>query len=90
MGVLVTLLKKLNDALKLTSVVVSHDVKEALSIADYAYVISEGKVVEHGKTEDIKNSKSPWVKQFINGESDGPVPFHYDAPELMEDLLRED
>ena len=87
MGVLVTLLKKLNDALKLTSVLVSHDVKETLSIADYAYVISEGKVVEHGSAEEIKNSSSEWVRQFIYGESDGPVPFHYDAPELMDDLM---
>lgn len=88
MGVLVTLLKKLNDALNLTSVLVSHDVKETLSIADYAYVISEGKVVEHGTAEAIKNSKSEWVHQFIHGESDGPVPFHYSAPEIMEDLMR--
>ena len=88
MGVLVSLLKKLNDALNLTSVLVSHDVKETLSIADYAYVISEGKVVEHGTAEAIKNSKSEWVHQFIHGESDGPVPFHYSAPDLMEDLMR--
>jgi len=88
MGVLVTLLKTLNDALNLTSVLVSHDVGETLSIADYAYVISEGKVVEHGTAEAIKNSNSEWVHQFIHGESDGPVPFHYPAPELMDDLVR--
>ena len=88
MGVLVTLLKKLNDALSLTSVLVSHDVGETLSIADYAYVISEGKVVEHGTAEAIKNSTSEWVHQFIHGESDGPVPFHYPAPELMDDLVQ--
>lgn len=87
MGVLVSLLKKLNDALNLTSVLVSHDVKETLSIADYAYVISEGKVVEHGTAEAIKNSNSEWVHQFIHGESDGPVPFHYSAPEIMDDLM---
>ena len=90
MGVLVSLLKRLNDALNLTSVLVSHDVKETLSIADYAYVISEGKVVEHGTAESIKNSQSEWVHQFIHGESDGPVPFHYSAPEIMEDLMRGD
>lgn len=88
MGVLVTLLKKLNDALHLTSVLVSHDVKETLTIADYAYVISEGKVVEHGTADALKNSESEWVRQFINGESDGPVPFHYSAPEIMDDLMR--
>lgn len=90
MGVLVSLLKRLNDALNLTSVLVSHDVKETLSITDYAYVISEGKVVEHGTADAIKNSKSEWVHQFIHGESDGPVPFHYSAPELMDDLMRGD
>jgi len=90
MGVLVSLLKRLNDALNLTSVLVSHDVKETLSITDYAYVISEGKVVEHGTAEAIKNSKSEWVHQFIHGESDGPVPFHYSAPELMDDLMHGD
>ena len=87
MGVLVSLLKNLNDALNLTSVLVSHDVKETLSIADYAYVISEGKVVEHGTADQIQSSTSDWVKQFIHGENDGPVPFHYSAPPLMEDLL---
>lgn len=87
MGVLVTLLKSLNDALNLTSILVSHDVKEALSIADYAYVISQGKVVEHGNAEKLMQSNSDWVKQFINGESDGPVPFHYPAPALMDDLI---
>ncbi|NOZ53567.1 MAG: ATP-binding cassette domain-containing protein [Gammaproteobacteria bacterium] len=87
-GVLVSLLKNLNDALQLTSVLVSHDVREALSIADYAYVISEGKVVEHGSAEAIRNSRSDWVHQFIHGEKDGPVPFHYAANNLFEDLMQ--
>ena len=87
MGVLVSLLKNLNDALHLTSILVSHDVHETLSIADYAYVISEGKVVEHGSAASIKNSQSEWVKQFIYGKKDGPVPFHYSAPELIDDLI---
>jgi phospholipid/cholesterol/gamma-HCH transport system ATP-binding protein len=87
MGVLVSLLRRLNDALHLTSILVSHDVKETLSIADYAYVISEGKVVEHGTAEALNNTQSEWVKQFLNGLSDGPVPFHYPAADLYEDLL---
>ena len=90
MGVLVSLLRTLTDALGLTSVVVSHDVKESLSIADYVYVISEGQVVEHGTPDALKKSTSPWVQQFIQGQSDGPVPFHYPAPEYAEDLLRGD
>ena len=87
MGVLVTLLRSLTDTLGLTSVMVSHDVKESLSIADYVYVISEGKVVEHGTPSALGKSASPWVQQFIQGQSDGPVPFHYPAPDYSEDLL---
>ena len=88
MGVLVSLLKNLNDALHLTSILVSHDVNETLTIADDVYVISEGKVVESGTAASIKASKSDWVRQFIYGEKDGPVPFHYTAPKLMDDLLQ--
>ena len=87
MGVLVSLLRTLTDALELTSVVVSHDVKESLSIADYVYVISEGKVVEHGTPEALQKSTSPWVQQFLQGKSDGPVPFHFPAVDYVDDLL---
>lgn len=87
MGVLVRLLKTLNDALHLTSVLVSHDVKESLSIADYVYVISEGKVVEHGTPEKLMQSQSEWVRQFLEGLSDGPVPFHFPAEGIENDLL---
>ncbi|MBL1277352.1 MAG: ATP-binding cassette domain-containing protein [Ectothiorhodospiraceae bacterium] len=87
MGVLVSLLRTLTDALGLTSVMVSHDVKESLSIADYAYVISAGKVVEHGTPAALQASDSPWVQQFIQGKRDGPVPFHFPAREYAEDLL---
>jgi len=89
MGVLVSLLKDLNDALDLSSILVSHDVRETLTIADDVYVISEGKVVEHGSAESVMKSGSDWVQQFIQGEKDGPVPFHYPAPDLMDDLLQE-
>jgi phospholipid/cholesterol/gamma-HCH transport system ATP-binding protein len=88
MGVLVSLLKNLNDALHLTSILVSHDVHETLSIADDAYVISEGKVVAHGSAAQIRESGSDWVQQFIHGKKDGPVPFHYKAPALMDDLMQ--
>lgn len=87
MGVLVSLLRRLNYALHLTSILVSHDVEESLSIADYVYVISEGKVVEHGTADELRQSKSDWVNQFIKGLSDGPVPFHYPANDLQTDLL---
>jgi len=87
-GVLVSLLKNLNDALHLTSILVSHDVEETLSIADDVYVISEGQVVEHGPVASIRNSGSEWVQQFIQGKKDGPVPFHYSTSELMDDLMQ--
>ncbi len=87
MGMLVSLLRRLNDALHLTSILVSHDVKETLSIADYAYVISEGKVVEHGTPDALYDTRSDWVRQFLDVQADGPVPFHYPAADLSEDLL---
>lgn len=79
MGVLVELISKLNDSLDLTSVVVSHDVDEVLSIADYVCVISEGKIIAQGDKEEIINGDSEYVKQFIQGLPDGPVPFHYSS-----------
>lgn len=89
MGVLLRLIRRLNDVLGLTAIVVSHDVKETLGIADYVYVISDGEVIDHGTPDDIRNSKSKWVQQFIHAEADGPVPFHYGARPYAEDLLKE-
>jgi len=86
-GVLVKLLRTLCTTLNLTSVLVSHDVAESLSIADYVYVISQGKIIEQGSPEVLVNSGKEWVQQFIQGLTDGPVHFHYDAPELATDLL---
>ncbi|BCX88901.1 phospholipid/cholesterol/gamma-HCH transport system ATP-binding protein [Methylomarinovum tepidoasis] len=88
MGVLVKLIRTLNDALGLTSIVVSHDVAETASISDYVYLISNGKVVGEGTPDDLKGTDSPWVRQFLEGLPDGPVPFHYPAPDYHEDLLR--
>lgn len=87
MGVLVELIRKLNDALGLTSVIVSHDVQETAAIADYIYVLSDGKVVGAGSPEELGRTDSAWVQQFIRGLPDGPVPFHYPAPDYAEDLL---
>ena len=87
MGVLLRLIRRLNDVLGLTSIVVSHDVKETLSIADYVYVVSDGAVVDHGSAEHIRASESAWVQQFIHAEADGPVPFHYAGRPYGEDLL---
>lgn len=87
MGVLIKLIRDLNQQLGLTSIVVSHDVKEALSIADYVYLISGGKVVEQGTPDALEASDSPWALQFIHGDPDGPVPFHYPAKDYAVDLL---
>lgn len=86
MGVLLRLIRRLNDSLGLTSVVVSHDVEETLAIADMVYVLSEGHVIDSGTPDAIRNSSSEWVQQFIQAKADGPVPFHYDAPGYADDL----
>ncbi len=87
MGVLVRLIRSMNDALGLTSVIVSHDIHETAEIADLIYIISNGKIVGSGTPNELKNAESAWVKQFMNAESDGPVPFHYPAPAYSEELL---
>ena len=87
MGVLVQLIKRLNDALHLTSIVVSHDVPETASIADYIYVLSGGKVVGQGTPVALGKAGSEWVNQFMRGLPDGPVPFHYPARDYVDDLL---
>jgi phospholipid/cholesterol/gamma-HCH transport system ATP-binding protein len=89
MGVLVKLIHDLNEELGLTSIVVSHDVKETATIADYIYLISEGRIVGRGTPEQIERSNSPWIGQFMHGLADGPVPFHYPAADYAADLLAE-
>lgn len=86
-GTIVTLIRELNETLGLTSVIVSHDVHETMSIADYIYVISEGQAVESGTPESLGSSVSAWIQQFLQGLPDGPVPFHYTADSYREDLL---
>ncbi len=87
MGVLMRLIRRLNDVLGLTSIVVSHDVAEILSIADYVYIISGGRVLEHGPAARLRDTHSPQARQFLDGEPDGPVPFHYPAKAYASDLL---
>ncbi|VAW89120.1 Phospholipid ABC transporter ATP-binding protein MlaF [hydrothermal vent metagenome] len=87
MGVLVKLIRDLNEVLGLTSIIVSHDVAEASAIADYIYVLSQGKVVGQGTPHELHQSESEWVRQFMKGMPDGPVPFHYPAGDYAEELL---
>ena len=81
------LIRKLNDALGASSIVVTHDVQESLKIVDYVYFVSAGRIVAEGTAEEIKNSKVPYVHQFVWGEEDGPVPFHYPSRPYGEELI---
>jgi len=88
LGVLVQLIKTMNDILAdLSSIIVSHDVEETLSIADYIYVLSGGKIIGAGTPQQIKQSESAWVRQFIQGSADGPVHFHYSNDDYIKDLF---
>ncbi|MBI1890195.1 MAG: ABC transporter ATP-binding protein [Burkholderiales bacterium] len=86
MGVIARLIRKLNDALGSTSILVSHDVHESFAIADYVYFLSQGKIVAHGTPADMAASSDPYVKQFVHAEPDGPVPFHYPGASLAQEL----
>ena len=86
MGVLVQLVRLLNDALGMTSILVSHDIHETISIADHIYLISNGKVVGAGSPDALINSDDEWVRQFMQALPDGPVPFHYPAQSYADDL----
>ncbi|MEJ2087672.1 MAG: ATP-binding cassette domain-containing protein [Gammaproteobacteria bacterium] len=87
MGVVVTLIKRLNAALGATSLVVSHDIHETAAISNEIYIMDGGKVVAGGAPTELANHASPRIRQFITGSPDGPVPFHYPADELAYDLL---
>src|SRR5262245_61518928 len=86
LGVAANLIRKLNDATGATSLVVSHDVHECFAISDYVYVISGGRIVGRGTPKEVQASDDPEVRQFIRGEPDGPVRFHYPAPSYAADL----
>lgn len=88
MGVLVKLIKSLNDALHLTSIIVSHDVEETAAIADYIFVLAEGKIIGQGTPDEILRSDSQRINQFMTGLPDGPVPFHHPTDKnYLEDLF---
>ncbi len=87
MGVAANIIRKLNDTTGATSLMVSHDVQECFEICDYAYLLSSGgRVVAHGRPEELQASADPEVRQFIRGEPDGPVRFHYPAPPFAQEL----
>ena len=90
MGVIVRLVRRMNDALGITSIVVSHDVAEVSTVADCSYLISDGKVAASGSPDELRTTNSELVRQFMNGMADGPVAFHFEAPDYAEQLLGRD
>jgi phospholipid/cholesterol/gamma-HCH transport system ATP-binding protein len=86
MGVIANLIRRFNDALGSTSILVSHDVRESFAIADYVYFLSQGKIAAQGTPQEMQASDDPYVQQFVNAKPDGPVPFHYSGRSLAEDL----
>ena len=87
LGVIGQLIRRLNDALGASSVIVTHDIQESLQIVDYIYFISEGRVAAEGTPDEIRHTKDPFVHQFVHAEVDGPVPFHYPAGDYAQSLI---
>src|SRR4029079_15876365 len=86
LGVISNLIRRLNDALGAMSIVVTHDVQEALDLVDYVYYVSGGRIVAQGTPDDMRKASDPLVRQFVYGEPDGPVPFQYPARDFAQDL----
>jgi phospholipid/cholesterol/gamma-HCH transport system ATP-binding protein len=84
---LIRLMRDTNDVLGMTSVVITHNVAEMILLADYCYILADNRVVGEGKPQDLKQSESASVRQFMNGLVDGPVPFHYSSDEMGQDIL---
>lgn len=90
MGVIVRLVRQMHDALGISSILVSHDVEEISTVSDRSYLISDGKVAASGSPEELSTASSSLVRQFMHGMADGPVAFHFDAPDYAEQLLGRD
>jgi phospholipid/cholesterol/gamma-HCH transport system ATP-binding protein len=86
LGVVGQLIRRLNDALGITSIVVTHDIYESLKIVDYIYFVSEGRIIAQGTPAEVRASRDAFVRQFVDGEPDGPVAFHYPAKQLTEEF----
>ena len=90
MGVIVRLIRRMHDALGISSIIVSHDVEEISTVSDCSYLISDGKVAASGSPEELSSASSDLVRQFMHGMADGPVAFHFDAPDYDKQLLGRD
>jgi phospholipid/cholesterol/gamma-HCH transport system ATP-binding protein len=88
LGVIGQLIRQMNDALGITSVVVTHDVYESLKIVDYLHFVADGRIIAGGTPAEVRASTDPFVRQFVDATPDGPVPFHYAARPLAEELAR--
>ena len=88
LGTAARLIRRLNDALGITSIVVSHDITETFEIADHVVVLANGAVVAQGTPAELRASTDPLIHQFVYALSDGPVPFHYPAPAAAQDYGR--
>lgn len=88
-GRVIRLVRLLNRSLALTSIIVSHDVNVVEQVADYAYIIADGRVIGHGPPSRLLNDDSAWIRQFMHGQADGPVPFHYPAEDYASVLMHE-
>jgi phospholipid/cholesterol/gamma-HCH transport system ATP-binding protein len=86
LGTIGNLIRTLNQALGATSIIVTHDVQEALEIVDYVYYLSDGRIVARGTPDEMRNATDPLVRQFVYGEADGPVPFQYPSRDFATDL----
>ena len=86
LGVVGNLIRRLNDALGATSIIVTHDVQESLQLVDYIYFVSNGAIIAEGTADEISTSSEAFVRQFVNGEMDGPIPFHYPAGDFRQGL----
>ncbi len=86
LGIVGQLIRKLNDALGITSLVVTHDIYESLKIVDYIYFVAEGRIIAQGTPDEVRASHDPFVRQFVDGAPDGPVPFHYPAKALTDEF----
>ena len=90
MGVIVRLVRRMNDALGITSIIVSHDVEEISTVADRSFLLSNGRVAASGSPDELRDAPSELVRQFMHGMADGPVAFHFEAPGYEEQLLGRD
>lgn len=90
LGVIVRLVRRLNDALGITSILVSHDVEEISTVADRSFLLADGKVAASGSPDELRTANSELVRQFMHGMADGPVAFHFQAPGYEEQLLGRD